>query len=176
MELLIAPTKHRKPSRRRKTERFTVTEVVGKKASSWLVAGYKFDGTRIRQKFKTKPRAEAFAHSLSLQVADAGLRTIATKLSEAQLEDAQAAFRLLDQGDTLLAAVQFYKRNYRRTSGLPLNQAIGRFIDSKERAGRSERTVRQLRNTCKAFAQSVAGKAVDEVLRADVVAYLSEVA
>ena len=173
MERLQSPLKHRKPAQRKKTERFTVTEVLGKRASTWLVTGYKLDGTRIRQKFKSKPRAEAFAHSLSLQIADGGLRTIATKLSEPQLEDAQAAFRLLEHGDTLLGAVQFYKDNYQRTSGLPLERAIFLFIDSKERAGRSERTVRQLRSTCNAFARSVAGKPVDEVLRHDVDAYLS---
>ena len=173
MEQKKTSKKVRKPAQKKKTERFEVTEVIGKRSSSWLVTGYKIDGERVRKKFKTKLRAESHKHSLSLEVADGGLRTIATKLTEEQLEDAQAAFRLLSEGDTLLGAVSFYRDNYKRTSGLPLDQAIFQFIESKERAGRAERTIRQLKGTCKSFAESVSNKPVDEVLRGDVEAYLS---
>jgi len=173
MEQNITPKKTRKPAWKKKTERFKVEEVIGKRGSTWLVTGYKFDGARVRQNFKTKLKADAFRHSLSLQVADGGLRTIATKLTEAQLEDAQAAFRLLGEGDTLLGAVGFYRDNYKHTSGLALDEAIFKFLESKEKAGKSERTTRQLKSTCKRFAESVSNKAVDEVLHGDIEAYLS---
>ena len=174
MEQNKTQKKTRKPAQKKKTERFKVTEVIGKKGSTWLVTGYKFDGTRIRQKFKTKAKADSEVHALSLQVADGGLRTIATKLTEEQVEDSQAAFRLLDEGDTLLGAVQFYKDNYKRTSGLALDEAIFKFIESKEKAKKSERTIRQLKSTCKRFAESVSNKPVDEVLRGDIDAYLRQ--
>jgi len=173
MEQNKTPKKTRKPAQKKKTERFKVEEVIGKRGSTWLVTGYKFDGARVRQNFKTKLKADAFRHSLSLQVADGGLRTIATKLTEAQLEDAQAAFRLLGEGDTLLGAVGFYRDNYKHTSGLALDEAIFKFLESKEKAGKSERTTRQLKSTCKRFAESVSNKAVDEVLHGDIEAYLS---
>lgn len=174
MEQNKTPKKTRKPAQKKKTERFKVTEVIGKRDSSWLVTGYKSDGARVRDRFKIKLKADAHAHSLSLQTADGGLRTIATKLTEGQVEDAQAAFRLLDQGDSLLGAVQFYKDNYKRTSGLALDEAIFKFIESKEAAERSERTTRQLKGTCKRFAESVSNKPVDEVLRGDIDAYLKQ--
>lgn len=174
MEQNKTQKKTRKPAQKKKTERFKVTEVIGKKGSTWLVTGYKFDGTRIRQKFKTKAKADSEVHALSLQVADGGLRTIATKLTEEQVEDSQAAFRLLDEGDTLLGAVQFYKDNYKRTSGLALDEATFKFIESKEKAKKSERTIRQLKSTCKRFAESVSNKPVDEVLRGDIDAYLMQ--
>ena len=168
MEQNKTPKKTRKPAQKKKTERFKVTEVIGKRGSSWLVTGYKSDGARVRDRFKIKLKADAHAHSLSLQTADGGLRTIATKLTEGQVEDAQAAFRLLDEGDSLLGAVQFYKDNYKRTSGLALDEAIFRFLESKEKAKKSERTTRQLKSTCRRFAESVSNKAVDEVLRGDI--------
>jgi integrase len=174
MEQNKTPKKTRKPAQKKKTERFKVEEIIGMRGSSWLVTGYKFDGTRVRQKFKTKVKADSEVHALSLQVADGGLRTIATKLTEEQIEDSQAAFRLLDEGDTLLGAVQFYKDNYKRTSGLALDEAIFKFIESKEKAKKSERTTRQLKSTCKRFAESVSNKAVDEVLRGDIDAYLKQ--
>ena len=174
MEQNKTPKKTRKPAQKKKTERFKVEEIIGKRGSSWLVTGYKFDGTRVRQKFKTKATADSEVHALSLQVADGGLRTIATKLTEEQVEDSQAAFRLLDEGDTLLGAVQFYKDNYKRTSGLALDEAIFKFIESKEKAKKSERTTRQLKSTCKRFAESVSNKPVDEVLRGDIDAYLKQ--
>jgi integrase len=174
MEQNKTPKKTKKPAQKKKTERFKVTEVIGKKGSTWQVTGYKLDGTRVRGKFKTKLRANAAAQSLSLQVADSGMRTTATRLTEEQLEDAQAAFRLLGEGDTLLGAVGFYRDNYKHTSGLALDEAIFKFIERKEKAGKSERTTRQLKSTCKRFAGSVSNKAVDEVLRGDIDAYLKQ--
>lgn len=174
MEQKKTQKKIRKPSRRKQIDRFEIKEVIGKKGSTWLVTGYKLDGSRVRKKFKTRVQADTEVHALSLQSADRGLRTVATKLSEEQLEDAQAANGLLREGETLVSAVEFYKANYKRVSGLPLNEAIFMFVESKERNKKSQRTINQLKYTCNSFAEFVEDKPVDEVLKADAKAFLSK--
>lgn len=110
--------KVRKKAVKRQTERFVVREIKGRRSSTWEVKGYKVHGERVRSRFKTEAEARAEAHALSLQTADSDLRTIATRLTLEELEDAQAALKLLGGKGNLLQAAQFFNENYRHTSGL----------------------------------------------------------
>lgn len=166
--------KVRKSAKKRSTERFTVSEVKGAKSSTWLLKGYTLDGKRIRSRFKTEGEANAEALTLSLQAADSGLRTITTKLTEEQLADAQAALQILGDTGSLLDAARFYSENYRATSGIPIMDAINRYVDLKEKKNRSERTIYEIRNRCEAFATFVSNKPVDQVLHSDVELFLSQ--
>ena len=166
--------KVRKEATKRQTERFIVRELKRSRGSSWEVFGYKLNGDRIRSRFKTEREAIAEAHALSLQTADGDLRTVATKLTEEQLADAQAALHILGDTGTLLAAASFYKDNYRHTSGLPIQDAIIQYAGYKEKRKRSERTIYEIKNRCGAFATFVENKPVDEVLQQDVELFLKQ--
>ena len=166
--------KVRKEATKRQTERFIVRELKRSRGSSWEVFGYKLNGDRIRSRFKTEREAIAEAHALSLQTADGDLRTVATKLTEEQLADAQAALHILGDTGTLLAAASFYKDNYRHTSGLPIQDAIIQYAGYKEKRKRSERTIYEIKNRCGTFATFVENKPVDEVLQQDVELFLKQ--
>jgi len=166
--------KVRKKAVKRQTERFVVREIKGKRSSTWEVKGYKLNGERVRSRFKTEGAARAEAHSLSLQTADGDLRTIATRLTLEELEDAQAALKVLDGKGSLLHAAQFYSENFRNTSGLPLQDALTRYLESKERKKRSERTIYEIRNRCEAFIEFVGNKPIDQVLQHDLEEFLSQ--
>ena len=163
--------KVRRPAPKKKVDRFKIEETVGKRGSTFLVTGYKLDGARVRKTLKSKLKADAYVQSLSLDVIDSGWRLITTKLTDKQLEEAQAMFTLL--GDSSLTkAVEYYQKNYNPVSGLPIKDAIFKLQEEKEREAKSPRTLSTLKYTWNAFAEAVGWKAVDEVTKKDVMAFL----
>ncbi len=76
---------------------------------AWRVTGYKPDGVQVRLNFKSY--AEALGKKNELEVEALNLPVAArlkhTRLTDAQLTEAEAAFHKLD-GKSLLGAVSFY--------------------------------------------------------------------
>lgn len=155
----------RKPTKKKSTERFTITEVKGKRGSSWLVTGYKKTGERFRQKFKTHAEAEKEKHALDLEALGEKKQNI-TDLTKAKIEDAKAALAALGGQASLVDAVYYYRTNYKKVSTKPLKDAISDFIDDREtttkKSGRtrSERTIYELKNRLKAFETFMIDQAV----------------
>src|SRR3990172_8401749 len=80
------------------------------RVSGWL------DNKRVRKNFPTRAEAEAERQVLEIQRLQAatGVRVAATRLTDQQLQDAEAALRrLADQGHSLLFCVDFTLANYR---------------------------------------------------------------
>lgn len=159
-------------------DRFTIAEVKGKRRSSWLLTGYTLDGERVRQRFKTKALAEGARDGHLLKGMGAGQRSVLTALSEKQFKDSETAWHLLkdkigEKAD-LLEAVNFYLRSYKHVSGLPLKDALARYVEAKETRGRSERTLYELKNRIGTFATQMSNRAVDEVLQEDVRQFLEQ--
>lgn len=150
-------TKVRKPSKKRNSERFKIKPIQGVTKTTYEVAGRKKSGERIRERFFTMEEAKACKQALDVsQIRDQPM-TI-TKLSEAQVEDAEAAVKLLRYNGSLVEAVSFYISNYKRVSDAPLKQTIAQFINYKETSRipgsglkRSERTIYDLKNRLKHF-------------------------
>ncbi len=77
----------------------------------------RIDGKRVRRNFKTRADAEAERRLLNVQrfQGDAGLRTAVTRLTDEQLQEAEAAFlRLKDAPQSLLTYLECGMANYRR--------------------------------------------------------------
>lgn len=59
-------------------------------------------------------------------------------------------------------------------AGSPLLDALTRYLGSKERRKRSERTLYEIRNRCTAFTEFVGNKPIDQVLQHDLEEFLSQ--
>jgi hypothetical protein len=103
--------------------------------TSWRVAGGRH-GVRIRKNFKTKEEAAAEKAALELKAmqATAGLRSATTFLADAELREAEAAFRrLAGKSQPLAFYLDFAFANYRE----PVNQkllteAVTEYVAMKE--------------------------------------------
>jgi hypothetical protein len=159
-------------------ERFVISEITGKRRSSWMLTGYTLLGKRIRFRYKTQALAEGAKNHLLVQELGSNQRSVMTTLSEKQFDDSEAAWHLLkdklgEKAD-LLEAVNFYLRTYRHVSGLPLKDALARYVDNKEGRGRAARTIYEIKNRLGTFVGFMQNRAIDEVLQDDVRDFLSQ--
>jgi len=102
------------------------------RVSGWL------DGKRVRKNFTTRVEAEAERQVLEVQrlQAESGVRSTITRLTEEQLQDAEAALRRLKEnpGHSLLFCVHFTLANYRAPErDHTLIDAVTDYLTAKER-------------------------------------------
>ena len=154
-----ANTKVRKPTNKKNLGRFKIEPIKGKTKTTYRVSGYKKSGERVRDRFPTLEKAKA--HKQALDVAEIRDQPMTiTKLSESQVEDAEAAVKLLGHNGSLVEAVSYFNSNYKRVSDAPLKQTILQFIEHKETSRitgsglqRSNRTIYDLKNRLKHFSE-----------------------
>ncbi|SUS06589.1 conserved hypothetical protein [uncultured Defluviicoccus sp.] len=100
------------------------------RVSGWL------GNKRVRKNLPTRAEAEAERQVLEIQrlQAETGVRVAATRLTDQQLQDAEAALRrLADQGHSLLFCVDCTLANYRAPEQQkPLADAIKDYVAAKE--------------------------------------------
>lgn len=103
---------------------------------SWRVDG-RLNGVRIRKNFKTRDEAVVEKGTLELKAmqTEAGMRTVSTFLSEAQLREAETAFnRLKDQPRPLAFYLDFALSNYREPqTRKKLLRALAEYLVTKKR-------------------------------------------
>jgi len=102
------------------------------RVSGWL------DGKRVRKNFLTRTEAVAERQVLELQLiqGETGIRTTITRLSEGQLQDAEAAFRRLGENpnQSLLFYLEYALANYRVPEREQLlNTAVKEYLVTKQR-------------------------------------------
>ncbi|HWZ95134.1 MAG TPA: site-specific integrase [Opitutaceae bacterium] len=117
---------------------------------SWRVAGW-LHGVRIRKNFKTKEEAAAEKGSLELKAlqATAGLRSATTFLADAQMREAEDAFRRLDgRPHSLLFYLDYAFANYRESvRDVSLSDAVAEYTAIKQKEhDRTLLSERQLRS------------------------------
>ena len=169
---------------------------------TFLVQGWKDErGRWSRKKFRDRQQAEAFMAVKRLEVETRGdvLRPIVSRLTQAQVKDAETALERLaalaaesvgkDAPPSLLEAVEHYARHWRASvsvEAMPFRDARRAIVSDKERAGRRARSVAELDISLRAFERWLlmrpryAAESIDadwtppvhEVTRADVAAYL----
>ena len=133
--------------------------------SGWL------DGKRIRKNFATRSAAEAERRIFDIQhlQGEGGVRVAATRLTDEQIQDAEAAFRrLAGQPQTLSFCVEFALGNYRAPeSKRLLTEAIADYVTAKEHELRqghiSEPQMDRIRSDLKRLDEHFAGKTVGEI-------------
>lgn len=147
------------------------------------LTGY-LNGERIRKNFKSRDEADGEKARLEIQAGNSSLRSILTRLTEAQVAEAETAFAHLG-GQSLAGAVAWYLANYKPpVSDMPLadvirpdgevekSGAISAFLADRKPHVRPP-AYRDYAHTLDAFAKAFPGCTVDSVKSGDVSAYLA---
>jgi len=143
------------------------------RVSGWL------DGKRVRKNFPTRAEAEAERQILDVQrlQGETGIRATATRLTDEQLQDAEAAFRrLAGQAHSLLFCVDFALANYRAPEKQKsLADAVADYITAKEhefaQGHLSPPQMKRIRSDLKRLKEHFADKTVAEIAPASLVAF-----
>ena len=126
--------------------------------TSWRVDG-RLHGVRFRKNFKTREEAAVQKAALELKAlqTESGIRSASTFLTDAQLREAEDAFRRLNgRAGTLLVYLEYALANYREPDQhRPLTDAVAEYYATKktahERTLLSMRQLRSIENELNAF-------------------------
>jgi integrase len=156
-------------------ERFQITQFDNPGGStSWRVDGRRPDGSRVRENYPNFSDAASRKEELESEALNqtVAVRLRRTRLSDAMLQDAEAAYqKLLDaqalkphlSGKTLLTAVEFLVERYRGPSQSPKTKdAALEFLEAKKVKGLRPRTIPQLRHNIGLLTQQTGDKPVSE--------------
>lgn len=151
--------RHAKRSRRETFGKLSLREITeSKDGYSWqtyLVQGWRdAEGRHARKKFKTRGEAEAFIATKGVELTntDTNLNTIVTRLTKAQVEEAEGAFTRLAGRHTLGEAVDYLLRTFAQPdTPVSLDAARDAFLNAREREGVRPRSLVQLRSTLGQF-------------------------
>jgi site-specific recombinase XerD len=146
---------------------------------SWRVEG-RLHGVRFRKNLKTKEEAAAEKAALELKAfqATSGIRSAATFLTDAQLREAEDAFRRLDgRTHSLLGYLDFALANYREPAQQkPLADAVADYYATKkaahERTLLSMRQLRSIGNELNCFKTRFPRALVSDFTAANLIPYL----
>jgi integrase len=116
---------------------FIVSRFVNRNGiTSWRVDG-RLHGLRIRKNFKTRVEAGAEKDALDIKAAqsDTGIRSTATRLTDEQLHEAEAAFRrLADAPKSLEFYLDYSLANYRAPEReITVDDAVAVYLDTKKK-------------------------------------------
>jgi hypothetical protein len=151
-----------------------------KDGSVWvthLVQGWKDNGKWQRKQFSDRAEAERFAALKRVEVENKGRaqRMVLSPLTDAQHEEALQAFDRLGKIYSLADVVTFFLKHHRPPDfTIRLKDALALYLDTRERDGLRERTLRALKSSIGAFARAednpwtheVAPQAIETFLRA----------
>ena len=132
------------------------------------------NGQRIRRQFKSRDEAEGEKNRLEVAAANVGgkVRALNTRLSEAQLAEAETAFARLGTR-SLSSAVDWFLTTYRPpVDGMPVEKAIARFLEERAEHVRPV-VMRNYRHTLRALAGAFPGRNVHEISTAAAQGFLA---
>jgi integrase len=121
--------------------------------TSYRVTGWKFDGTRVRQNFKTHPEALAKLQQLEIEAANLteAARPVITRLTPEQAAEAEVAYAQLG-GKPMLTAIRYFLDNYRNPlKPKTVEAAFVEFIAEKKRSNLRPDSIRNLEAKCRAL-------------------------
>jgi len=133
------------------------------------------DGGRHRKFFTNRAEALDFRNELEVRTAQAGVDAASVDANTIRawldlVKRAEAA------GGTLEKAVDLFERHQAaRGRSMPVGEAVETFLEHREKLGRAERTVDNLRSRLKPFVQISGERLVAEIVLGDVDRFLSGV-
>lgn len=152
--------------------RFHIVEFINPSGeTAFRVAGYKPDGARVRENFKTQEEAVGRKAELDIEAANivttTATRMKATRLTDEQVKDAERAFAKLGSR-SLLDTVEYYLKNYREpVRQITVQAAFDLFIADRKKQNRRPDTLRNLRGRLGMFSRLYGTKHVAEVTHDD---------
>jgi len=147
----------------------------GYEYETYVVEGKDADGKRLRRKFKDLREAEAFKATEDVRLLNlaSALNNVATRLTEAQVREAEDAFQRLGEHYSVREAVDFFLRHSREPDfKISLRDARRKFLDGKEREGVRDRSLTQLESTIKRFEAFLENCLLHEIGEPDVERFL----
>ena len=141
---------------------FVITQFTNPSGEIVFRVDGRMDGKRVRKNFKTRAEAEAERRLLQIQrlQGESGIRTAATRLTDEQLQQAEAAFlRLKDAPQSLLTYLECGLANYRGPQQQKLlGEAVADYLAAKDAAHKrtllSGRQLRSIKNELAVFQRS----------------------
>ena len=152
--------------------RFHVVEFVNPSGEiAFRVTGYKSDGARVRENFKTQEEAVGRRAELDIEAANivttTATRMKATRLTDEQVKDAERAFAKLGSR-SLLETVEYFLKNYREpVRQMTVADAVEQFLADRKKQNRRPDTLRNLRGRLGMFSRLYGTKHVAEVSNDD---------
>ena len=135
--------------------------------TAFRVTGYKPNGQRVRENFKTEEEAVGRKSELDIEAANivttTATRLKATRLTDEQVKDAERAFAKLGN-HSFLAAVEYFLADYREpVRQMTVADAVEQFIADRAKQNRRPDTLRSLRGRLGMFARLHGQKHVADV-------------
>src|SRR6185436_1616584 len=131
-------------------ERFHITHFTNPSGETvFRLGGYKPDGSRVRENWKTEEEAVGRKAELDIEaaniVSNIGTRLKATRLTDDQVKEAERAFaKLADKfpDKSPMEAIEFFCKNYREpVRQVAVEDAIKQFIADRKRQNRRPDTL-----------------------------------
>ena len=158
-------------------ERFHVVEFTNPSGeTAFRVTGYKSDGSRVRENFKTQEEAVGRRAELDIEAANivttTATRMKATRLTDEQMKDAERATAKLREkfpDKSLLVCVEYFITSYREpVRQMTVAAAFDLFIADRKKQNRRPDTIRNLKGRLGMFSRDYYGtKNVAEVTHDD---------
>jgi integrase len=159
------------------TEPFKIRKIAvndhGCHYETFLVEGY-LNGCRVRRKFQRHEEAIGEKAKLDIDARNSGaaLHVVPTRLSEAQIAEAEFCFRRLDDRTSLAAAIEWYLSNY-RPPAIEMALSSGQAEYLKSKLGLVEpRHLAEVRRQLAAFTNAFPARNIYSFKRAEIQAYL----
>lgn len=146
--------------------------------STWLVQGWKENEKWKRKKFKEKRDAETFIFRKQVELKNMRgvANTVITRLTQNQIDQAEAAFLALGDRYTLKDAVSYYLENFCDPDfKISIRDARKKFLEGKEREGVRDRSIVQLNSVTTRFESFVENCDLHEVTSNDVARFLKSI-
>lgn len=149
-------------------------------STSWRVDGRRPDGSRVRENYPSFSEAASRKEELENEALNqtVAVRLRRTRLSDAMLQDAEAAYKKLKDAQdlnpclketNLLTAVEFLVEHYRKPSQSPKTKdAALEFLKAKKAKGLRPTTIAQLRHNISFLTQITGDKPVNKNSQEDV--------
>jgi hypothetical protein len=142
----------------------------------YMVRGWKADGVWQRKQFKDQAKAEAYAHSVNINLRNEGQQRmlIHTSMNEEQVNQAEKAYRTLGDTYSMNEVVDFFlKHNRPPEFTINILDGLKLYVDEKEREGVRATTLKKTKMIIKAFADATDNQLIHKVTEADIKSYLN---
>jgi site-specific recombinase XerD len=156
----------------RTTHRRNITRRINASGTiSWCVDLGLVNGKRKRHFYKTKHEAETKADQF--KIARTNLGTAAFSLTDKQRIDATEALALLAPVNvSLVQACRYYLKHAKPARPLAIKEAITRFLEAKQRAGRRPVYLKNLSYTLNTFGRHFGDRLVNDVTHEEIEAWV----
>lgn len=140
----------------------------GTKNSKWVVDGLRIEGKRVRKFFPSEAKAKSWMNRKVAQLKREGEAGLAIP-QELRVEAVKCAAMLKPYGCTLTEAVSFYVGRLEAIQrSCTVDELIASMLTAKEKDGKKDRSLKDLRNRLTRFSPLFGNRSVVEITTAEI--------